>query len=106
MMHLRFVVAAITLILLTGFVSACDDDRLVTVTNHSAEPVVVWADGVPVSLVEPRSGRSFVVFEFVATSTYEVRELCATVGPCEQRVLASATFTWDELKDLDPLVID
>lgn len=75
---------------------ACDEAELVVVQNKTDQTLVVYEDGVATELVNAGAIREFGIKEFRGTLSYEVRYLC-DADSCHQSVLASRTFTWDEL---------
>jgi hypothetical protein len=76
--------------------AACDEAEVVAVQNKTEQTLVVYEDGVATELVNPGAIREFGIKEFRGTLSYEVRYFCGA-DVCDQSVLASRTFTWEEL---------
>ena len=88
--------AVLALAVVAAGLVACDEAEVVVVQNKTEDTLVVYEDGVATELVNAGATREFGIKEFRGTLSYEVRYLCAA-DSCDQSVLASRTFTWDEL---------
>ena len=92
MKHARTAGVVLALIAMAFSLVGCENGEDVTVVNSSTEVVVVFENDVPVELVQPRVSLNFFVPElFTGTFTYKVESFDT------RRVLASRSFTWDEI---------
>ena len=85
-------------------VSACDKSESIRVENKSDQTVVVYEDGVPTELVDAGVTKEFSTLRFRGTLTYEIRYFCDK-EVCDQSVLASRKFTWEQLQQTDGVTI-
>ncbi len=92
------------LLVLSLAVSGCDKSESVHVENKTDQTVVVYEDGAPSELVGPGVTKEFSTLRFRGTLTYEVRYFCDQ-EVCDQTVLASRTFTWEQLQQTDGVSI-
>ena len=83
---------------------ACQEDQAITVNNTTSRTVVVYEDGEPTELIRAGGSRSFEVGSFRGTLTYEIRYFCEE-DVCDQSVLVSRTFTWEEVQDAGGVTI-
>lgn len=97
------VVTAVIGILALGLV-ACQEDQAVTINNTTSRTVVVYEDGEPTELIRAGGSRSFDVGSFRGTLTYEIRYFCEA-DVCDQSILVSRTFTWEEIEDAGGVTI-
>lgn len=97
------VLTAVIGVLALGLV-ACQEDQAVTINNTTSRTVVVYEDGEPTELIRAGGSRSFEVGSFRGTLTYEIRYFCDQ-DVCDQSVLVSRTFTWEEIEDAGGVTI-
>ncbi len=83
---------------------ACQEDQAISVNNTTSRTVVVYEDGEPTELIRAGGSRSFEVGSFRGTLTYEIRYFCEA-DVCDQSVLVSRTFTWEEIQDAGGVTI-
>jgi hypothetical protein len=83
---------------------ACQEDQAISVHNTTSRTVVVYEDGEPTEIIRPGGTRSFEVGSFRGTLTYEVRYFCED-SVCDQTILVSRTFTWEEIQDAGGVTI-
>jgi len=83
---------------------ACQEDQAISVNNTTSRTVVVYEDGEPTELIRAGGSRSFEVGSFRGTLTYEIRYFCED-DVCDQSVLVSRTFTWEEIQDAGGVTI-
>lgn len=83
---------------------ACQEDQSISVNNTTSRTVVVYEDGEPTELIRAGGSRSFEVGSFRGTLTYEIRYFCEE-DVCDQSVLVSRTFTWEEIQDAGGVTI-
>ena len=97
------ILPAIIAVLAFGLI-ACQEDQSISVNNTTSRTVVVYEDGEPTELIRAGGSRSFEVGSFRGTLTYEVRYFCEE-DVCDQSVLVSRTFTWEEIQDAGGVTI-
>ncbi len=102
-MRTRLVLPALIAVLSLGLI-ACQEDQSISVNNTTSRTVVVYEDGEPTELIRAGGSRSFEVGSFRGTLTYEVRYFCEDTS-CDQSVLVSRTFTWDDIKEAGGVTI-
>ncbi|HET8943333.1 MAG TPA: hypothetical protein VFO59_00990 [Dehalococcoidia bacterium] len=100
---MRILLSAILAVLALGLI-ACREDQAITVNNTTSHTVVVYEDGEPTELIRAGGSRSFEVGSFRGTLTYDIRYFCEE-DVCDQSVLVSRTFTWEEIKDAGGVTI-
>lgn len=100
---MRILLPAILVVLALGLI-ACREDQAITVNNTTSHTVVVYEDGEPTELIRAGGSRSFEVGSFRGTLTYDIRYFCEE-DVCDQSVLVSRTFTWEEIKDAGGVTI-
>ena len=100
---MRILLPAILAVLALGLI-ACQEDQAITVNNTTSHTVVVYEDGEPTELIRAGGSRSFEVGSFRGTLTYDIRYFCEE-DVCDQSVLVSRTFTWEEIKDAGGVTI-
>ena len=100
---MRILLPAILAVLALGLI-ACREDQAITVNNTTSRTVVVYEDGEPTELIRAGGSRSFEVGSFRGTLTYDIRYFCEE-DVCDQSVLVSRTFTWEEIKDAGGVTI-
>ena len=100
---MRILMPAILAVLAFGLI-ACQEDQAITVNNTTSRTVVVYEDGEPTELIRAGGSRSFEVGSFRGTLTYDIRYFCEE-DVCDQSVLVSRTFTWEEIKDAGGVTI-
>jgi hypothetical protein len=83
---------------------ACQEDQAITVNNTTSRTVVVYEDGQATELIRAGGARTFEVGSFRGTLTYEVRYFCEEEA-CDQTVLVSRTFTWEDIQDAGGVTI-
>ncbi|HSP54834.1 MAG TPA: hypothetical protein VLS25_04530 [Dehalococcoidia bacterium] len=83
---------------------ACQKSEGITVDNKTSRTVVVYEDGEPSELIGAGASQTFDVGSFRGTLKYEVRYLCEDTS-CDQTVLVSRTFTWDDIKQAGGVTI-
>ena len=91
------ILLTVAAVLALGLV-ACQEDQAISVHNTTSRTIVVYEDGEPTELIRAGGSRSFEVGSFRGTLTYEVRYFCEE-DVCDQSVLVSRTFTWEEIRD-------
>jgi hypothetical protein len=97
--RLLAVPASITVMALVGLaLIACDPGEAVTIENWTGETVVVFEDDTQIDRLEPGDSQDYGVLTFEGTLTYDVRRE-------DGSVLASRTFTWDEITGEDGITI-
>ena len=92
-------VAVLTLTLI-----ACDQGQTISVENKTSRTVVVYEDGEPTELIRADGSRTFEIGSFRGTLTYEIRYFCDE-DVCDQSVLVSRTFTWDDINQTGGVTI-
>lgn len=100
---MRILMPAILAVLALGLI-ACQEDQAITVNNTTSRTVVVYEDGEPTELIRAGGSRSFEVGSFRGTLTYDIRYFCEE-DVCDQSVLVSRTFTWEEIQDAGGVTI-
>ena len=95
--------SALLAVLVRGLI-ACQEDQSISVNNTTSRTVVVYEDGEPTELIRAGGSRSFEVGSFRGTLTYEIRYFCEE-DVCDQSVLVSRTFTWEEIQDAGGVTI-
>jgi hypothetical protein len=98
-----FILPAVIAVLALSLI-ACQEDQAISVNNTSSRTVVVYEDGEPTELIRPGGTRTFDVGSFRGTLTYEVRYFCEA-DVCDQSVLVSRTFTWEDIQDAGGVTI-
>ena len=101
---MRALILPIAVAVLALGLIACREDQAITVHNTASRTVVVYEDGEPTELIRAGGSRSFEVGSFRGTLTYEIRYFCEDES-CDQSVLVSRTFTWEEIKDAGGVTI-
>lgn len=94
----------VVIALLAPVLIACQEDQAITVNNTTSRTVVVYEDGEPTELIRAGGSRSFEVGSFRGTLQYEIRYFCEE-NICDQSVLVSRTFTWEEIQDAGGVTI-
>lgn len=97
------ILPALIAMLALGLV-ACQEDQSIAVNNTTSRTVVVYEDGEPTELIRAGGSRSFEVGSFRGALTYEIRYFCEE-DVCDQSVLVSRTFTWEEIQDAGGVTI-
>src|SRR5512134_2429642 len=100
---MRILLPAILAVLALGLI-ACREDQAITVNNTTSHTVVVYEDGEPTELIRAGGSRSFEVGSFRGTLTYDIRYFCEE-DVCDQSVLVSRTFTWEDIQDAGGVTI-
>lgn len=100
---MRILLPAILALLALGLI-ACQEDQAITVNNTTSRTVVVYEDGEPTELIRAGGSRSFEVGSFRGTLAYDIRYFCEE-DVCDQSVLVSRTFTWEEIQDAGGVTI-
>ena len=77
-------------------VIGCQEGETIHVENKTGRTVVVYEDGEPTELIRTDGSRTFEIGSFRGTLTYEIRYFCDE-DICDQSVLVSRTFTWEEI---------
>ena len=78
---------------------ACDPGEIVTIENRTDQTVVVFDDGNRRNLIAPGDTRRYAILIFErGTMTFSVQNLAG-------KVLASQTFTWEEINEADGITI-
>jgi len=98
-----FVLPALLVVMGLGLM-ACQESEAIHVANRTSRTVVVYEDGEPTELIGAGDSRTFEVGSFRGTLTYEVRYFCEEEA-CDQSVLVTRTFTWEEIKDAGGVTI-
>jgi hypothetical protein len=78
--------------------SGCDDGEEVTVINSTTHEITVLEDGAVVGVVPPDGEDEFGILRFTGSIEYT---FIATDG----EVIASRSFTWDEIDDSNGITI-
>ena len=85
--------ALVTLIVFASATLAacvCDPYIHVDVENRMDERVVVFDDGIERGVIDPGDSGDFAIHTFEGNRTFTVKTL-------DGRILASRTFTWDDI---------
>jgi hypothetical protein len=78
---------------------ACDPGERVTIENRTDETVAVFDNGNQRNLIAPGDTARYAILMF------ERRPMTFTVKTTDGKVLATRTFTWDEITEEDGITI-
>ncbi len=99
--HARWLsLASITVITLLALaLIACDPGERVTIENRTDQTVAVFDNGTQRNLIAPGDTARYAILMFErGTMTFTVRNIAG-------KVLATRTFTWDEITEEDGITI-
>ena len=92
--------ASITVITLLALaLIACDPGEIVTIENRTDQTVAVFDNGTQRNLIAPGDTARYAILIFErGTMTFTVKNIAG-------KVLASQTFTWEEITEADGITI-
>lgn len=91
--------ASITVITLLALaLIACDPGEAVTIENRTDQTVAVFDNDTQRNLIAPGDTARYSILKFERTMTFTVKTM-------DGKVLASRTFTWDEIHKQDGITL-
>ncbi len=91
--------ASITVIILLALaLIACDPGERVTIENRTDQTVAVFDNDTQRNLIAPGDTARYAILKFERTMTFTVKTMAG-------KVLASQTFTWEEITEDDGITI-